>query len=93
MDGFNSFSYEDVDILIEKGEEAARAMLPKIKAMLDSVRVSNARQRPVVAEMTEKIKITEVDCRDIDKRLIKQVEIILDIIHPKKSVILILREK
>ena len=84
MDGFNSFSYEDVDILIEKGEEAARAMLPKIKAMLDSVRVPDVRERPVVAEMTEKIKITDVDCRDIDKRLIKQVEIILDINPPEE---------
>lgn len=83
IEEYNSFSYEEVRALIAKGEEAARAMLPEIKARLDSIRTADTQDRPEVAGMRDEIRITGINYRDIDNRMLNQVEVILDIDPPQ----------
>ena len=83
IEEYNSFSYEEVKALIARGEEAARAMLPEIKARLDSIRTAGTKERPEVAGMRGEIRITDINYRDIDNRMLNQVKIILDIDPPQ----------
>lgn len=84
VEKFNSFSYEEVEALIKSGEDAARAMMPKIKAMLDSVETADRKVTPELPAIKKEINITEVNYRDIDRRLLNQAEIIFDIHPPEK---------
>jgi len=84
MENFTSFSYEEVEALIESGEEAARAMMPRIKAMLDSVQTADRKDKPEIADRKREINVTNVEYRNIDRRLLNQARIIFDINPPEK---------
>jgi len=84
MENFTSFSYEEVEALIESGEEAARAMMPRIKAMLDSVKTADRKDKPEIADRKREINVTNVEYRNIDRRLLNQARIIFDINPPEK---------
>ncbi len=81
---YNSFSYEEVEALIDSGEAAARAIMPRIKAMLDSVHTAERKEKPEIASMKKEITVTNVDYRDIDRRLLNQARVIFDINPPEK---------
>lgn len=84
IENYTSFSYEEVEALIESGEAAARAMIPKVKAMLDSVQTAEKNEKPELPGLNKEINITEVNYRNIDRRLLNQAEIIFDINPPEK---------
>lgn len=84
MEKYNSFSYEEVEALIKSGEDAARAMMPRIKAMMDSVQVAGRKEKPEIGDRKREINVTDVDYRDIDRRLLNQARVIFDINPPEK---------
>lgn len=83
IEEFNSFSYEKVQELIRRGEEAARSIVPQLKAMLDSVRVAKAPVKPEAEMSGQRFTVTNIDYRNIDGRLLRQTKIALDITPPK----------
>lgn len=84
IESFSSFSYDHAPELIRKGEEAARAMLPRIRSMMDSVEVQQPPDRPAPdPDYGEPIRIAGVSYRSPDRRLARQVETALDIEPPQ----------
>lgn len=81
---YNSFSYEQVEAIIESGEQAAREMIPRIKAMLDSVPTAAKKEKPDIADREREINVTGVHFREIDRRLLSQARVIFDINPPEK---------
>ena len=84
IEDYNSFSYEEVEALIESGEKAARAMMPRIKAMLDSVSTVERKQKPKIENREKDINVTAIRFSDIDRRLLNQARVIFDIDPPEK---------
>ncbi|NGP75712.1 BamA/TamA family outer membrane protein [Balneolaceae bacterium YR4-1] len=84
IEAFNSFSYEEVDALIKSGEEVAHEMMPRIKAMLNSVPTEGRNEKPDISLRDREIDISSIHFDDIDRRLLNQARVIFDINPPEK---------
>lgn len=85
IEAFDSFSYDDAAALIERGERAARALLPEIFALLDSVKTRDPPERPDPRPDYDKpLRITEVNYRNADSRLARKANAVLGIRPPEK---------
>lgn len=84
IEEYNSFSYDSVDELIQRGEEATRAILPEIKASLDSLKIARRLEKPKLDKEESFFTITGVNYREVDSRLIRQIELILDLDLPER---------
>lgn len=78
IEAFDSFSYDDASALIARGEEAARAMLPEILALLDSVETRPPPDRPEPRpDYDDPYLITEINYGDEESRLTRKVDAVL----------------
>lgn len=85
IEAYDSFSYEKTEELIQKGEEAARAMIPELKARLDSLNLHRSPVKPkITGSYGDTLDITGIRYQNIDDRLARQTEIALDINTPEK---------
>jgi len=83
IEEYNSFSYESVDELIQKGEEATRAILPQLKAALDSVQTVSSPERPKLSHEESAFTITDIHYQNVDSRFLRQIEVILNFEAPE----------
>lgn len=84
IEQFNSFSYEEVDELIRRGEEATRAILPQIKAALDTMDTAPPPLRPEMNSGDTMIRITGLRFNDVENRLHRQIDLLLDLKLPEQ---------
>lgn len=84
IEEYDSFSYDNVDGLIRRGEEATRAIIPQIKAALDSLHAARTPDRPNVNFENPTFTIAGVNYQNINSRLLRQVEHVLDFKLPQQ---------
>ena len=83
--GFTSSSFNDTDTLIERGEKAAREMLPQLKHLADSIYNGIPPQKyPRINYPTDSIKINRVVVVGLDQNEFEQFLSIIDIEYGEK---------
>lgn len=81
---YSSFSYDKVEEMIQKGEEAARAMMPQLKTMIDLARIADRRPRPEISSAyNTPLNITDIEYRNMDSRLARQTEMAMKLDPPQ----------
>ena len=79
---FSSFSYNSVKNIIAAGEEAARALVPKIKAKLDEHMLAQRQFKPIKSPQQDTLTVTGVTYDNISGLMQQQARIALDISSP-----------
>lgn len=86
LDHFTSFSYDDAKKIIEKGEEAARKVVPEIKAYLlqHHDQLASSHFDPISYPENDTLRITKVHFSNIDGMLKRQAKIIFNLQSPAR---------
>lgn len=91
---YSSFSYDEVNDLIQRGEEAAREVLPEIKQYLNNSPVAAPGERyrlPGVSNDT--LLISDIRFNNIEGRLVNRVHLTLDLLTPTRTTISDIEQK
>ncbi|MEO0468360.1 MAG: patatin-like phospholipase family protein [Bacteroidota bacterium] len=76
IDGISAFSFEAVDTLLARGEAAARAALPRIRQLMDSLGIRERRFIRNRLNRPEELEITEIQflgCEPYDPQLLEGI--------------------
>lgn len=84
ISNFSSFSYEKARRIIKKGEQAAREMLPEIRAYLKEHNVAPPAFEPITSSKSDSLLLNNVTYSNISGMLQRQTNLALNLIPPTK---------
>lgn len=91
---FSTFSYEQVDEIIRRGEQAAREALPKIKESLHQREISDPQFKPITSARQDSILISDISFNNLTGLTQQQqVYLALDIQFPESLTLNQLEQK
>jgi NTE family protein len=90
---FSSFSYDQAQLIIKRGEQAAREIMPELKSYLADHRLYPSQFKPISSIQNDTLLISGISFSNISGLLQQQANLALDIQTPSRLTITDIEQK